>query len=90
MLGGGQGAAFAVALTLLVLRAGTDADTAGLSAMAQSVGYVLAAGGPLLVGAVHDRAGSWALPLALLLVLLVPQAVAGALAGRPRHVGAPR
>jgi MFS transporter, CP family, cyanate transporter len=90
LLGVGQGGAFAVALTLLVLRAGTGADTAGLSAMAQSVGYVLAASGPLLVGAVHDRAGSWTPPLALLLVLLVPQAVAGALAGRPRHVGGPR
>jgi CP family cyanate transporter-like MFS transporter len=87
LLGVGQGAAFAVALTLLVLRARDPADTAGLSAMAQSVGYVLAASGPFVVGAVHDRTGGWTLPIALLLLLLVPQAVAGALAGRPRHVG---
>jgi CP family cyanate transporter-like MFS transporter len=87
LLGVGQGAAFAVALTLLVLRARDTADTAGLSAMAQSLGYVLAASGPFLVGAVHDRTGSWAPPIGLLLLLLVPQAVAGALAGRPRHVG---
>lgn len=88
LLGIGQGGAFAVALILVVLRSRGPADTAGLSAQAQSVGYVLAAAGPLLVGAVHDRTGSWTLPLLLLLVLLVPQAVAGLLAGRPRHVGA--
>ncbi|MFL6130352.1 MAG: CynX/NimT family MFS transporter [Mycobacteriales bacterium] len=87
VLGAGQGAAFAVALTLIVLRARDPADTAGLSAMAQSLGYVLAASGPFLVGAVHDRTGSWTVPIALLLLLLVPQAAAGLLAGRPRHVG---
>jgi MFS transporter, CP family, cyanate transporter len=87
-LGIGQGGTFAVALTLVVLRARTATDTAGLSAMAQSLGYVLAATGPLLVGAVHDWTGSWAPPLALLLALLVPQAVAGVLAGRPLHIGA--
>ncbi len=88
LLGVGQGGAFAVALILVVLRSRTPADTAGLSAQAQSVGYVLAATGPLLVGAVHDGTGGWTLPLLLLIVLLVPQAVAGLLAGRPRHVGA--
>jgi len=88
LLGIGQGGAFAVALTLIVLRARTATDTAGLSALAQSVGYVLAASGPLLVGAVHDRTGSWTPPLLLLLALLVPQAVAGLLAGRPLHAGA--
>ena len=88
LLGIGQGGAFAVALLLVVLRARTPADTAGLSAHAQSVGYVLAAAGPLLVGAVHDRTGSWTPPLLLLLALLVPQAVAGLLAGRSRYVGA--
>jgi CP family cyanate transporter-like MFS transporter len=87
LLGVGQGAAFAVALTLIVLRARTPADTAGLSAMAQSFGYVVAAGGPLLVGVVHDRTGSWAPPLTLLLLLLIPQAAAGMLAGRPLYVG---
>jgi len=70
-----------------VLRARDSADTAGLSAMAQSIGYVLAASGPFLVGAVRDRTGSWTLPIILLLLLLVPQAVAGLLAGRPRYVG---
>jgi len=56
--------------------------------MAQSVGYVLAALGPLAVGLVFDLTSAWTVPLALLLLLLVPQLVAGALAGRRRWVDA--
>ena len=61
-------------------------DTARVSAMAQSIGYTLCAFGPLLVGLLHDSTGSWTGPLVLLLALIVPQAVSGALAGRNRTV----
>ncbi len=87
ILGLGQGGNFAVALTLLVLRTRVSTETARLSAMAQTAGYVIAAGGPLLLGAVRDASGSWTLPLALLLLLLLPQLAAGLLSGRPLHVG---
>ena len=50
VLGVGHGAAFALALLFTVLRTRTSAETAQLSAMAQTVGYAIAAGGPLLVG----------------------------------------
>jgi CP family cyanate transporter-like MFS transporter len=87
VLGVGQGATFAIGLTLFVVRAADPATTAGLSAMAQTAGYLVAAAGPLLFGALHDLAGSWTLPLALLLVLTVPQLVTGVLAGRPLVLG---
>jgi CP family cyanate transporter-like MFS transporter len=87
MLGAGQGASFAVGLTLFVLRTEDSEGTARLSALAQTFGYLLAGTGPLVVGAVHDISGSWTLPLLLLLLLLVPQLLAGVLAGRPLHVG---
>jgi CP family cyanate transporter-like MFS transporter len=87
LLGVGQGSAFALGLTLFVLRTRATADTARLSAMAQTCGYLIAAGGPLLVGAVHDAAGSWKPALALLLLLAVPQVLTGVLAGRSRYVG---
>jgi MFS transporter, CP family, cyanate transporter len=83
LLGVGQGAAFAVGLTLFVLRTRTTAATARLSAMAQTFGYLVAAGGPLLVGTVHDAARSWTPALMLLIALAVPQVVVGVLAGRP-------
>jgi MFS transporter, CP family, cyanate transporter len=87
LLGLGQGASFAVGLSLFVLRSRSPADTARLSAMAQTFGYLIATGGPLLVGTFRDVTRSWSPPLALLLLLLVPQMVAGVLAGRPLHVG---
>jgi CP family cyanate transporter-like MFS transporter len=87
LLGLGQGASFAVGLLLFVVRSRGPADTARLSAMAQTFGYLLAAGGPFMVGTIYDAARSWSPPVLLLLLLLVPQAAAGVLAGRPLHVG---
>ena len=86
LIGGGQGGSFALGLNLFVARTRRVADTARLSAMAQSVGYTLCAAGPLLVGVLHEGTGSWTAPLVLLLALLVPQLVSGALAGRARVV----
>jgi CP family cyanate transporter-like MFS transporter len=73
-----------------VLRAGDVGDTARLSAMAQSIGYVGCAFGPLAVGLLHDATASWAPPLVLLLLLLVPQGLFGAAAGRARVVAPAR
>ena len=86
VLGVGQGAALGMALTLMTLRAPDSAHAAQLSGMAQCLGYTLAAAGPFAVGALHDLTDGWTVPLVLLLVLLVPQGIAGALAGRNRFV----
>lgn len=84
LMGIGQGACFAIGLNLFVLRSEHVLDTARLSAMAQSIGYVICAFGPLLVGLLHDLTSGWTVPILLLLALLVPQLVAGALSGRAR------
>ena len=60
LLGLGQGGTFALALTLIVLRAGDAHVAANLSSMAQGVGYTLASMGPLAVGLVHDMTAGWA------------------------------
>jgi CP family cyanate transporter-like MFS transporter len=86
VLGLGQGAALAIALTVIVLRAPDGAHATQLSGMAQSVGYVLAATGPFMLGALHDLTDSWTVPLVVLLALYAPQALSGALAGRERFV----
>jgi MFS transporter, CP family, cyanate transporter len=86
ILGLGQGAAFALALILLVLRTRTHDSTAQLSAMAQSVGYLIAGVGPLVVGALHAWTGGWRIPLIILLVLLVPETIAGLRAADPGFV----
>jgi len=86
ILGLGQGASFALALTLIVLRS-SDARTAGqLSSMAQGVGYCLAAAGPLLVGVLHSWTGSWSALGALFLTIGAGALLAGLGAGRNRHV----
>lgn len=88
LLGIGQGGSFALALTLFVLRGGSTADTARLSALAQTAGYLLAAAGPLLLGVLHDASGGWDVPLLLLVAVSAAQVVAGVLAGRARTVAA--
>lgn len=85
LLGMGLGA-FPLALTLIGLRAATGPGTSHLSTLAQGVGYLLAAGGPVAIGAMHDATGAWTLPLGSLLALLVVQTTAGLVAGRPGHV----
>lgn len=85
LLGLGLGAAFPLALLLVVLRSSTPAATGQLSAMAQGVGYLFAATGPFLVGAVHEVAGTWGPALLLLLAAVALQAVAGWVAGRAGH-----
>jgi MFS transporter, CP family, cyanate transporter len=86
LLGFGQNAAFPLALTLIVLRGGTVTNTAGLSTLVQTVGYLIAAMAPLAIGAVHDITGSWTPALFVLLALLAPQLIAGLAAARDRLV----
>lgn len=77
---------FSLALTVIALRARSGPDTASLSAMAQGYGYLIAAPGPLLFGLLHDLTHAWTVPLIMVTVVLVAQAVAGGLAGRARFV----
>ncbi|HWC33813.1 MAG TPA: MFS transporter [Mycobacteriales bacterium] len=88
ILGIGQGAAFPLCLSFLVLRAKTHAETAQLSTMMQSIGYVIAGIGPLVFGALHAATNSWRGPLIFLLSLLAPQLVAGLRAASPGFVTA--
>ncbi|WP_228562648.1 hypothetical protein [Catenulispora rubra] len=54
--------------------------------MAQSIGYLIAATGPLLLGILHQSTNGWTLPLGLLVALSVLMAGAGYEAGRDRLV----
>ncbi|MGW3204097.1 hypothetical protein [Streptomyces sp. NPDC001135] len=58
--------------------------------MARTCGYLLAATGPLGVGLLRTTTGGWHIPLLLLLVLVVPETVAGLAAARPGFVLSPR
>lgn len=87
LIGIGNGASFPLALTLLVLRTRSSFDTARLSAMAQSIGYIIAAAGPIAVGALHDLFGGWTVSVGFVLALVLPQTLFGIAAGRRLFVG---
>ncbi|MBP2059025.1 CynX/NimT family MFS transporter [Streptomyces iranensis] len=86
LLLGVSNCAFPLALTMIGMRTRTHAGVVRLSAFAQSVGYLLSIPGPLLVGVLYQHSGGWGQPLALMAGFMVPQIVAGVLAGRDRHL----
>ncbi|GAB3128657.1 CynX/NimT family MFS transporter [Novispirillum itersonii] len=86
--GVGLGAAFALGITLIVLRASDSHVAAQLSGMAQGFGYTLASGGPFLVGVLHDAFGGWTAVAILFAVICGAGALFGLGAGRPLHVKA--
>ncbi|EPC5602472.1 CynX/NimT family MFS transporter [Edwardsiella piscicida] len=86
MFGFGSGATMILGLTFIGLRAGSAHQAAALSGMAQSVGYLLVACGPPLIGKIHDISGNWHIPLAALAVISLLMAIFGGLAGRAREI----
>jgi CP family cyanate transporter-like MFS transporter len=84
----GQGGLIAVALTVIVLRSPDAHVAAHLSGMAQFVGYLLAAIGPLVVGMIHGWTGSFAWCAVLFVLLGLGAAINGWFAGRAITVNA--
>ena len=80
------GAAISLALTLFGLRSQTADEAAKLSGMAQSIGYLLAAIGPILIGFLHDQTGAWQVPLMVLVASVVLMLITGIGAGRNMYV----
>jgi MFS transporter, CP family, cyanate transporter len=77
---------FAMVLTLLGLRARTPETTAALSTFAQGWGYLLAGGGPLLVGVLRGSTGGYTGMFVVVLTGVAVLAVTGWLVTRPRFV----
>ncbi|KRB58712.1 MFS transporter [Rhizobium sp. Root708] len=84
----GQGGLIAVAMTTIVLRSRDQHVAAHLSGMAQCVGYLLAAIGPLIVGLLRGWTGSFAWCAVLFVALGTGAAINGWNAGRASYVGA--
>ncbi|MET7283005.1 MFS transporter [Kribbella sp. NPDC005582] len=80
----GQGAALVAALTLISLRGRTHHETTQLSGMAQSIGYLLAATGPVLAGTLTEQTHTWHTALITFAALSAVQVGLGVAAGRPR------
>ncbi|WP_237047729.1 MFS transporter [Lentzea guizhouensis] len=83
----GSGASLVVALTLISLRGHGQHGTTQLSGMAQSLGYLLAAVGPVLAGFLAERTGTWTASLVLVGVLAAVQVVVAVAVGRAPAAG---
>lgn len=85
LAGASVGSAIVVALSLIALRGRSQGETTRLSGMAQSVGYLLAACGPIAAGTLSQLTGSWDLVLVLVGGLALLQTGVGLWAGRNRR-----
>src|SRR5690625_8044193 len=71
---------------LLGMRAKNARQAGELSGMAQSIGYVFAAVGPILIGLLFDLTHNWTVPLIALVLVSILLTIAGFGAGRNKHV----
>lgn len=76
-----QGVLLAVALTFIA-RQRNPADVPAVSAIAQGVGYTVAAAGPFMLGVLYSATETWVWPLIFLMGIYVLAACCGAWAAR--------
>lgn len=86
LLGLAQGGTFALALTLIVMRSPDARVAAQLSGMAQGIGYLIAACGPMLVGLLRAATGSFDTSAVLFAAIGLVLVLVGIGAGRARLV----
>lgn len=86
LIGFSLGASFGLALLFIVLRTADTETATELSGMAQSIGYLLAAVGPTLFGALHDLTGAWFVPLLFLFLVAAVKLIMGLGAAEPGQI----
>ncbi|HHQ2899368.1 TPA: CynX/NimT family MFS transporter [Bacillus cereus] len=86
MIGVGVGIAFSLAMMFFSLRTQNIHEAAELSGMAQSLGYLLAAIGPILFGWLHDITHNWTTPLLMLIFTSIIIFITGMSAGKNVYV----
>ncbi|WP_412989494.1 CynX/NimT family MFS transporter [Pediococcus siamensis] len=86
LIGFGSGAAFNLAVVFFTNKTTNGFETADLSGMAQSAGYLLAAVGPVLFGYLNNLIQSWTLVLLLAAGLAICLALAGVIINRHKNI----
>ncbi|XVL26752.1 MFS transporter [Staphylococcus equorum] len=67
----GMGACFSLCMTFFSIRANTSEGSISLSGFGQSVGYLIAAIGPFLIGYLYDATGSWNSGVVALIIMSI-------------------
>ena len=86
LIGFASGASISLSLAFLGMRARNAREAGELSGMAQSVGYIFAAVGPILIGLLFDMTDTWTAPLIALVIVSILLTLAGLGAGRNKFV----
>src|SRR5699024_236746 len=86
LLGVASGSGFSLSMMFFSLRTTTGLEAAKLSGMAQSLGYLLAATGPVFVGLLYDFGNGWTLPLIFLIFISILILLAGLIAGQNKTI----
>ncbi len=77
---------FPLSLLLTVTRSVEAGETRSLSIMAQSVGYLMAAFAPGIVGAIYDSTQNWGVALIFPVILGILLGAVGYFAGKPEKI----
>ncbi len=85
-IGFSLGGSFGLALLFIVLRSSDSETATELSGMSQSIGYLLAATGPILIGAVFDLTGDWDTALYILFMILFFKLYTGLKSGKAEAI----
>ncbi|MCT1904860.1 MFS transporter [Oceanobacillus sojae] len=80
------GGAISLSLAMLGMRARNGQQAGALSGMAQSVGYIFAAIGPLFIGLLFDITHAWSAPIMAIIAVCILMTIAGLGAGRNKYV----
>lgn len=85
-IGVSLGLAFTLAMMFFVLRTRHISEAAELSGMSQTVGYLIAAFGPPVFGALFSLTRSWYIPLGLLMIAAIVLFIVGLASAKDRFV----
>ena len=84
----GMGGSISLSIAFISMRSPNSRRAAELSGMSQSAGYLLAALGPIITGAIFDLRGSWVIPEIIFISLIVVLFICGLYAGSDKTVKA--
>lgn len=86
LIGIATGGSISLALAFLGMRSRNAQQASDLSGMAQSVGYILAALGPLIIGLLFDITNSWGIPIIVIIIFIILMTLFGLGASRDKYI----
>lgn len=86
IIGLAMGACFSLCMTFFSIRARTSKGSIALSGFGQSIGYLIAAAGPFLIGWLHDVTGNWNSAIIALILMSVLVLIFGYPTGKNKMI----